>query len=75
MTVFTEMSSLLRRSNGHWRGCSNGQWRGRSFAASVPSDDASKVQKGGKRVSKDERKEMVLSFVNKYSSLLSFIIV
>ncbi|KAF7129705.1 hypothetical protein RHSIM_Rhsim10G0138900 [Rhododendron simsii] len=60
------MSSLLRRSNGHWRGWSNGQWRGRSFAACVPSDDASKVQKGRKRVSKDERKEMVLSFVNKY---------
>lgn len=64
--VFTEMSSLLSRSNGHWRGRSNGHCRGRSFAASVPSDDASKVQKGRKRVSKDERKAMVFSFVNKY---------
>jgi len=64
--VFTEMSSLLCRSNGHWRGRSNGHWRGRSFAASVPSDDASKVPKGRKRVSKDERKAMVLSFVNEY---------
>lgn len=74
-TVFTEMSSLLCRSNGHWRGRSNGHWRGCSFAASVPSDDASKVPNGRKRVSKDERKAMVLSFVNEYSSFISYILV
>ncbi|XP_058090212.1 uncharacterized protein LOC131236792 isoform X2 [Magnolia sinica] len=47
---------------------SNIQWRGRSFAASVPSD-SSKPQRGQKRLSKDERRAMLESFVDKYRAM------
>ncbi|KAK9279001.1 hypothetical protein L1049_028583 [Liquidambar formosana] len=58
--VFTDITKVVRGSNI--------QWRGRSYAASVPSD-LPKAQKGRKRVSKDERKAMVESFVNKYREM------
>lgn len=41
------------------------QWRGRSYAASLPSERP-KSQNVRRRVSKDERRTMVESFVNKY---------
>ncbi|KAL2487651.1 uncharacterized protein Fot_41000 [Forsythia ovata] len=44
------------------------KWRGRSFSASVPSDTPG-VKKSRKRVSKDERKAMVETFVNKYKAM------
>ncbi|OVA10773.1 hypothetical protein BVC80_645g105 [Macleaya cordata] len=55
--VLCKISNAIRRSNI--------QWRGRSFAASVPSD-SSKSERRQKRVTKDERRAMVESFVDKY---------
>ncbi|KAK4283289.1 hypothetical protein QN277_000254 [Acacia crassicarpa] len=45
-------------------GQSNTQWRGWSYAASVPSDKPNSQKR--QRLSKDERRAMVESFVNKY---------
>lgn len=59
-TVFTEITNVVQGSNI--------QSRGKSYAASVPCD-VPKIQKGRKRVSKDQRKAMVESFVNKYRSM------
>ncbi|XP_077231449.1 uncharacterized protein LOC143864400 [Tasmannia lanceolata] len=55
--VFKEIPYAVRGSNI--------QWRGRSFAASVPSD-SSKPQRGQKRISRQERRAIVESFVHKY---------
>ncbi|KAL5813677.1 hypothetical protein ACOSQ4_024318 [Xanthoceras sorbifolium] len=44
---------------------SNIRWRGRSYAASVPSDSL-ESQRKRKRVSKDERRALIESYVNKY---------
>ncbi|XP_057514216.1 uncharacterized protein LOC130795984 isoform X1 [Actinidia eriantha] len=58
--VSTDISSLVRGSNVYWRG--------RSSAASNPSDIPN-LQKGGKRVSRDVRRAMVESFVDKYRAM------
>ncbi|XP_022849208.1 uncharacterized protein LOC111371447 [Olea europaea var. sylvestris] len=52
-------------SNGHR---SIIKWHGRLFSASVPSDKT-EVKKSRKKVSKDERKAMVESFVNKHKAM------
>ncbi|XP_059661628.1 uncharacterized protein LOC132307780 [Cornus florida] len=57
MAVFTKISNVVRRSNI--------RWHARSFAASVPSA-MPQVQKVQKKLSRDERRAMVVSFVNKY---------
>ncbi|KAI9087827.1 hypothetical protein K1719_030157 [Acacia pycnantha] len=48
----------------NFAGQSNTQWRGWSYAASVPSDKPNSQKR--QRLSKDERRAMVESFVNKY---------
>ncbi|TXG51786.1 hypothetical protein EZV62_024310 [Acer yangbiense] len=45
---------------------SNIRWRGRSYAASVVPSDSPEPQRSRKRVSKDERRALVESYVNKY---------
>lgn len=54
--ALTELNNVV---NG-----SNIQWHGKSYVASVPSD-APKSQRG-RKLTRDERKAMVESFVNKY---------
>lgn len=54
--ALTELNNVV---NG-----SNIQWRGKSYAASVPSDAPKSLR--GRKLSRDERKAMVESFVNKY---------
>ncbi|KAJ8536624.1 hypothetical protein K7X08_035025 [Anisodus acutangulus] len=49
-------------------GGSNTQWRWKSFAATVPSDSAADKRKR-KRISKEERREMMEAFVNKYRAM------
>ncbi|KAA8542962.1 hypothetical protein F0562_024114 [Nyssa sinensis] len=56
--VFIEIANPVHGSN----------IRGRLFCASVPHDET-KVQRGRKRVSKDERKAMVESFVTEYKAM------
>ncbi|KAI9175039.1 hypothetical protein LWI28_026471 [Acer negundo] len=45
---------------------SNIRWRGRSYAASVVPSDSLEPQRVRKRVSKEERRALVESYVNKY---------
>ncbi|KAK2655206.1 hypothetical protein Ddye_008258 [Dipteronia dyeriana] len=45
---------------------SNIRWRGRSYAASVAPSDSPEPQRSRKRVSKEERRALVESYVNKY---------
>lgn len=56
-TVFDEVAKAIHGANM--------QWRARSYAASVPSH-MPKSHKAQKRVSKDDRRAMVESYVNKY---------
>ncbi|XP_011017552.1 PREDICTED: uncharacterized protein LOC105120868 isoform X2 [Populus euphratica] len=56
-TVFDEVANAIHGANM--------QWRARSYAASVPSH-MPKSHKAQKRVSKDDRRAMVESYVNKY---------
>lgn len=65
-TICLTESSEVNNSLGQ----SNIPRRGWSYAASVPSDKPNS-QKGRRRVSRDERRAMVESFVNKY--FLSFV--
>nr|XP_027125132.1 uncharacterized protein LOC113741728 isoform X3 [Coffea arabica] len=59
--AFAETSNLV--------GGSKLQWRRSSFAVSAASDSSSEARKGRKRVSKDERRSMVESFVHRYRVL------
>ncbi|MQM11568.1 hypothetical protein Taro_044480 [Colocasia esculenta] len=59
MTVLVDMPNALSRSNF--------QRRGKSVAASVPSD-SSNPSEVRKRITKHERRAMVVSFVNKYQA-------
>ncbi|XP_061950887.1 uncharacterized protein LOC133673956 isoform X2 [Populus nigra] len=56
-TVFDEVANAIHGANM--------QWRARSYAASVPSH-MPQSYKSQKRVSKDDRRAMVESYVNKY---------
>ncbi|KAI5557853.1 hypothetical protein BDE02_18G131100 [Populus trichocarpa] len=56
-TVFDEVANAIHGANM--------QWRARSYAASVPSH-MPQSHKAQKRVSKDDRRAMVESYVNKY---------
>ncbi|KAG6740147.1 hypothetical protein POTOM_057785 [Populus tomentosa] len=57
MYMFDEVANAIHGANM--------QWRARSYAASVPSH-MPKSHKAQKRVSKDDRRAMVESYVNKY---------
>lgn len=59
------ISGLTKETSEHHG--STIQWRGRANAASTASDIPSS-QRDRKKVSKDERRAMLESYVNKYSS-------
>ncbi|XP_022964986.1 uncharacterized protein LOC111464933 [Cucurbita moschata] len=60
-------SAFTRKEVDNFVPTPNAWWRGRSYAASVASD-VPRPEKDGKKVSKQDRRAMVESFVDKYKA-------